>query len=72
MGGHLMIQHKPSSDGKQMYWRCKDAFKYKCKARGLSLVGSIDIREKAPHNAHLPSTDLVPSKFFHPSQLYSA
>lgn len=52
VGGYLMSQHEQNKNGKLMFWRCSHKRKYECRARGQSLIDSLDVAITIGHNGH--------------------
>ncbi|KAH7713283.1 hypothetical protein AAVH_19371 [Aphelenchoides avenae] len=59
VGGFLMRQHHPNSAGMRMHWRCADVTKYQCRARGSSLLDSLEVEMNTGHNGHMPDPSLA-------------
>ncbi|KAH7706561.1 hypothetical protein AAVH_26217, partial [Aphelenchoides avenae] len=64
--GFVMRQHKPNATGMLMLWRCADVNKYKCRARGSSLIDSLEkyrvnteVKAAAKANILVPSGQIV-------------
>ncbi|KAH7702713.1 hypothetical protein AAVH_30128 [Aphelenchoides avenae] len=57
--GYLMRQYQPNANGMLMLWRCADVNKYKCRARGSSLIDSREVAMTTGHNGHLPDPTLA-------------